>query len=118
MRNWKAPSSEVGGQKKEDLKKIHDGVWKAAYEIIDKKKFLTNYEKNYLKNNSTIKMCNITELKPIEFEEDKKLQGINIDLLSLMAKKLLKIWCNRVIFVFFLSESYHSDCLMSINRRR
>ena len=33
-------------------------------------------------------MCNITELKPIEFEEDKKLQGINIDLLSLMAKKL------------------------------
>ena len=62
--------------------------WFGSNEIIDKKKFLTNYEKNYLKNNSTIKMCNITELKPIEFEEDKKLQGINIDLLSLMAKKL------------------------------
>ena len=62
--------------------------WFGSNEIIDKKKFLTNYEKNYLKNNSTIKMCNITELKPIEFEEDKNLQGINIDLLSLMAKKL------------------------------
>ncbi len=62
--------------------------WFGSNEIIDKKKFLTNDEKNYLKNKSIIKICNIIDLKPIEFKEDDKLQGINIDLLNLMANKL------------------------------
>ncbi len=62
--------------------------WFGSNEIIDKKKFLTNDEKNYLKNKSVIKICNIIDLKPIEFKEDNKLQGINIDLLTLMADKL------------------------------
>ena len=62
--------------------------WFGSNEIIDKKKFLTIEEKNYLKNNSIIKMCNIIDLKPIEFIEDNKLQGINIDLLTLISKKL------------------------------
>lgn len=62
--------------------------WFGSNEIIDKKKFLTIDEKNYLTNKSTIKICNIIDLKPIEFKEDNKLQGINIDLLSLISKKL------------------------------
>ena len=62
--------------------------WFGSNEIIDKKKFLTIDEKNYLKNKSTIKICNIIDLKPIEFKEDDKLKGINIDLLSLISKKL------------------------------
>lgn len=62
--------------------------WFGSNEIIDKKKFLTNNEKDYLKNKSTIKMCNIINLKPIEFKEDNKLQGINIDLLTLISNKL------------------------------
>ena len=62
--------------------------WFGSNEIIDKKKFLTNDEKSYLKNKSIIKVCNIIDLKPLEFKEDNKLQGINIDLLSLMANKL------------------------------
>ena len=62
--------------------------WFGSNEIIDKKKFLTNDEKDYLKNKSIIKICNIIDLKPLEFKEDNKLQGINIDLLTLMANKL------------------------------
>ncbi len=62
--------------------------WFGSNEIIDKKKFLTSDEKNYLKNKSTIKICNIINLKPLEFKEDNKLQGINIDLLTLIANKL------------------------------
>ena len=33
-------------------------------------------------------MCNIINLKPIEFYENKKTQGINIDLLNLIGKKI------------------------------
>jgi len=62
--------------------------WFGSNEIIDKKKFLTNDEKDYIKNKSIIKMCNIINLKPIEFKEDNKLQGINIDLINLIANKL------------------------------
>ena len=62
--------------------------WFGSNEIIDKKRFLTQEEKDYLKNNPIIKMCNIIDIKPIEFKEDNKLQGINIDLLSLISKKL------------------------------
>jgi two-component system, NarL family, sensor histidine kinase EvgS len=62
--------------------------WFGSNEIIDKKKFLTNDEKNYLKNKSIVKVCNIIDLKPLEFKEDNNLKGINIDLLTLMANKL------------------------------
>jgi two-component system, NarL family, sensor histidine kinase EvgS len=62
--------------------------WFGSNEIIDKKKFLTNDEKDYLKNKSIVKVCNIINLKPLEFKDDNNLKGINIDLLTLMANKL------------------------------
>ncbi len=62
--------------------------WFGTNEIIDKKKFLTTEQKEYLKNKPLIKMCNIIDLRPIEFKEDNKLQGINIDLINLISKKI------------------------------
>lgn len=61
--------------------------WFSSNEIIDKKKFLTIDEKKYLKNR-TVKMCNFVNLKPIEFRDDNKLQGMNLDLLTLISNKL------------------------------
>jgi PAS domain S-box-containing protein len=62
--------------------------WFGVNEIIDTRTFLTKEEKKYISNNNIIKMCNVINLKPIEFYEDKKVQGINIDLLNIVAKKL------------------------------
>jgi two-component system, NarL family, sensor histidine kinase EvgS len=62
--------------------------WFSSEDIIDKKKFLSSLEKDYLKAKSTIKICNFLDLVPIQFKEDDKLQGINIDLFTLISKKL------------------------------
>jgi two-component system, NarL family, sensor histidine kinase EvgS len=62
--------------------------WFSSEDIIDKKKFLTSLEKDYLKAKPTIKICNFLDLVPIQFKEDDKLQGINIDLFTLISKKL------------------------------
>ncbi|MDZ7819679.1 MAG: transporter substrate-binding domain-containing protein [Aliarcobacter sp.] len=62
--------------------------WFGTNDILNKKNYLTKEEKKYIGNKNIIKMCNITNLKPIEFYEDNKFQGINIDLLNLIAKKL------------------------------
>lgn len=62
--------------------------WFNIDDIIDKKKFLTSLEKDYLKTKPTIKICNFLNLVPIQFKEDNKLQGINIDLFTLISKKL------------------------------
>ncbi|NVJ52537.1 MAG: transporter substrate-binding domain-containing protein [Campylobacteraceae bacterium] len=43
--------------------------------------FLSKEELEYLKNRKVIRMCNISDLKPISFEEDGKIKGISIDIL-------------------------------------
>lgn len=61
--------------------------WFGTTDIKNEKNFLTNDEKNYI-NKHSIKICHIIDLKPIEFFENNQFQGINIDLLNLIAKKL------------------------------
>lgn len=48
----------------------------------DTSNFFTKNEFLYLEDKKIIKMCNITNLKPIEFFENDKLQGITIDVLK------------------------------------
>ncbi|MEZ4693561.1 MAG: transporter substrate-binding domain-containing protein [Aliarcobacter sp.] len=62
--------------------------WFGTADIKDKKSFLTIDEKEYINKKRVIKVCTITDLKPIEFYEEEKIQGINIDLLNLISKKL------------------------------
>jgi PAS domain S-box-containing protein len=49
---------------------------------------LTHQELNYIKNKKLIKVCTNPNWKPIEFTKDEKPQGISIDILNMLAKKL------------------------------
>ena len=62
--------------------------WFGTADIKDKKSFLTIDEKEYINNKRVIKVCTLSDLKPIEFYEKNQYQGINIDLLNLISKKL------------------------------
>ncbi len=63
--------------------------WFGVNEIkIDKSKFLSNEEKEYLSNHKYLNMCSITNIKPIEFTEDLRTKGISVDLLKIIEEKL------------------------------
>jgi len=63
--------------------------WFGANEVKQaKRNFLTDEEKEYLKSKNIINMCNIVDLKPIEFKEDNKVKGISIDLLKIIEDKI------------------------------
>ena len=49
---------------------------------------LSPFELEYLKSNKVIKMCNNPNWKPIEFKDDNLVQGIAIDIMGLLEKKL------------------------------
>lgn len=83
--------------------------WFGTNEIIDEKKFLTKDEKRYITNKNVIKMCNIIDTKPIEFYEDNKVQGINIDLLDLVAKKLEIRFENIKVNNFDMAKKYLNE---------
>jgi len=63
---------------------------------IDMESFIFNkyattldpFEKKFLQNQKVIRMCNNPNWKPIEFKEDNLLQGIAIDTMALLEKKL------------------------------
>uniref|UniRef100_UPI004048DAC7 transporter substrate-binding domain-containing protein n=1 Tax=Aliarcobacter sp. TaxID=2321116 RepID=UPI004048DAC7 len=84
---------------KEILNKAQDSIsdkellelkrkWFGTNEIIEKKKFLSSEEKDYIANKDILKICNIIDLKPIEYYEDSKYHGINIDLITKLTEKL------------------------------
>ena len=83
--------------------------WFGTNEILNKKNYLTKEEKRYISNKNTIKMCNIINLKPIEFYEENKTQGINIDLLNLMAKKLEIRFENIKVNNYEIAKQYLKD---------
>ena len=83
--------------------------WFGNNEIIDNKSFLSKEEKNYISNNNIIKMCNILNLKPIEFYENEKIQGINIDLLNLIGKKINVKFENIIVKDYQTTKKYLED---------
>jgi two-component system, NarL family, sensor histidine kinase EvgS len=83
--------------------------WFGNNETIDNKSFLSKEEKNYISNNNIIKMCNILNLKPIEFYENEKIQGINIDLLNLIGKKINVKFENIIVKDYQTAKKYLED---------
>ena len=83
--------------------------WFGNNELVDNKSFLTKEEKKFLGNNNIIKMCNILNLKPIEFYENEKVQGINIDLLNLIAKKINIRFENIIVKDYASAKKYLED---------
>ncbi len=75
---------------------------------------LTEEEKIYLNNKQIIKVCNIINLKPIEFYENNEFQGINIDLLNLIAKKLNITFQNIRIYNFEMAQEYIKNGICEI----
>ena len=67
---------------------------------------LSEEEKEYLKNKKIIKICSIIDLKPIEFYENNQFQGINIDLISLISKKLNIKFENIRVSNFEMAQEY------------
>jgi len=49
--------------------------------------FLNDSEIKYINSRKIFKMCNITDLKPIEFFENSKFQGISVDILNNIVEK-------------------------------
>jgi len=49
---------------------------------------LDSFEQQYLKDNKVITMCNNPNWKPIEFKEENLMQGIAVDTMTLLEKKL------------------------------
>ena len=88
--------------------------WFGNNEIIDNKSFLSKEEKNYISNNNIIKMCNILNLKPIEFYENEKIQGINIDLLNLIGKKINVKFENIIVKDYQTAKKYLEDKICDI----
>ncbi|WP_368030582.1 transporter substrate-binding domain-containing protein [Arcobacter sp. s6] len=88
--------------------------WFGNNELVNNKSFLTKEEKSYISNNNIIKMCNILNLKPIEFLENEKVQGINIDLLNLIGKKLNIRFENIIVKDSATAEKYLEDKLCDI----
>lgn len=81
--------------------------WFGNNEFVDSKSFLSKEEKKYLNNNNnTIRMCNILNTKPIEFYENQKIQGINIDLLNLIGKKINVKYKNILVKDYQTAEEY------------
>ncbi len=58
--------------------------WFGTNKQVKRKKasFLNKEEIEYLKNRKVIRMCNISDLKPISFEEGGRVKGISIDVLE------------------------------------
>lgn len=58
--------------------------WFGTNKQVKRKKasFLNKEELEYLKNRKVIRMCNISDLKPISFEEGGRVKGISIDVLE------------------------------------
>ncbi len=58
--------------------------WFGTNNLIKKKdiSFLNKEELEYIQNRKVIRMCNITDLKPISFEDEGKIKGISIDILK------------------------------------
>ena len=83
--------------------------WFGNNEIIDNKSFLSKEEKKYISNNNIIKMCNILNLKPIEFYENEKIQGINVDLLNLIGKKINVKFENIIVKDYQTAKKYLED---------
>ena len=52
------------------------------------KNFLNKFEKDYILNGKKIRMCHSSDIKPIEFYENGKLQGISIDIVNKIEKLL------------------------------
>jgi PAS domain S-box-containing protein len=88
--------------------------WFGNNEPIDNKSFLSKEEKNYISNNNIIKMCNILNLKPIEFYENEKIQGINIDLLNLIGKKINVKFENIIVKDYQTAKKYLEDKICDI----
>lgn len=80
--------------------------WFGTNEINNEKEFLTNEEKTLLNQYKTIKVCHIIDLKPIEFFENNQFQGINIDLLNLIAKKLETKYENIKVYNYEMAKEY------------
>ena len=81
--------------------------WFGSNELVANKSFLTKEEKKYLNsNNNTIRMCNILNTKPIEFYENQKIQGINIDLLNLIGKKINIKFENIIVQDYETAKKY------------
>jgi len=97
---------ELAFYKNNEFGKIHHNKVQRIFDIytllgltknkIDIESFIFNryattlnpFEKQYLKDNKVIKMCNNPNWKPIEFKEDNEVSGIAIDTMSLLEKKL------------------------------
>ena len=64
--------------------------WFGSKNELDKKnpKYLSDLQINYLKKNNQINVCSIKELKPIEYFENGKYNGITADFLNLISEKL------------------------------
>ena len=96
--------------------------WFGTADIKDKKSFLTNSEKEYINQKKIIKVCTFSDIKPIEFYEDKEFQGINIDLLNLLSRKLeikfeyIKFYDSRIAKNSF--ENGICDIFPSTNQNR
>jgi two-component system, NarL family, sensor histidine kinase EvgS len=88
--------------------------WFGNNEIVDNKSFLSKEEKNYISNNNIIKMCNIVNLKPIEFYENKNVQGINIDLLNLIGKKINVRYEHIIVQDYETAKKYLEDKVCDI----
>jgi two-component system sensor histidine kinase EvgS len=88
--------------------------WFGNNELVSNKSFLSKEEKQYLSNNNIIKMCNIINLKPIEFYENKKTQGINIDLLNLIGKKINVKFENIIVQDYQTAKKYLEEKICDI----
>ena len=88
--------------------------WFGNNELTDEKSFLSKEEKKYLNSNNIIKMCNILNLKPIEFYDNGKPQGINIDLLNLIGKKINVRYENILVKDYASARKYLDEKICDI----
>lgn len=88
--------------------------WFGTNQNIHEKYFLTKEERKYINNKSIIKMCNITDLKPIEFYENSEVQGISIDLLNLIGKKLGVKFESIKVYNYEMAKEYLENGLCEI----
>ncbi len=63
--------------------------WFGVKDILNTKpsNFLNSNELRYINSRKIFKMCNILDLKPIEFFENSKFQGISLDIINTIANK-------------------------------
>ncbi len=80
------------------LQKAQDSVTKKEFELLENRWFglknvlkqrdISRREEEYLRNKKSVKICINPNWKPIEFLEDGKPQGITIDIVKLILKRL------------------------------